>query len=1370
MLTQLWQWLKTHSNQPTGSKQTLKTIREQEMVEPPPELTNGDLELLFTQLLEGVHQGRGQQWAIRYLQRMEGRISTARWIDWLLSYGERLLISPAPPNQQLASQMIQLGELNIGKVGELSYDIGIRLMTRNIDDWAEDVEAQPAASTTNEETDSVVNTPGQQLLRNLGEALWEYDELVPPTTAAQPQENAVDEIPQITPSAEVSTENVAEIIWEYTGEEFVVSTIPQEYRTENSDIPTWEYAGEEFTTTQEEVATDNLAASLWGDTEAELADNIQSPDYATEDSDVPTWEYEGEAFTTTTEDNATENLAASLWGDIEAELADSPPPPDYATENTGESTWEYTKEAYATTSSQEMAAVSREYPGAEFASTAAVAFLAPAAEDVIGNLSDLLLEYPEQRARLVRTGASVNSWDQYLANLDPNIAYTLDELLARLDQSAHLVQQLAINLTTQASPAPTTTPNPVNTVTQAQAWFYQGLQQAKAGDLAGAIASYDRAIELQPESYEYWFNRGLTLFHLERFAEAVAAYDTAIDLKPDHYKAWYNRGGTLGELGLFAEAIASFSQAIEIHPNYPEAWASKALALLKLGQVWEAINSYDQALELQPQDPETWYYRGIALAVSEQYEEAIASYNQALELQPDYYEVWIDRGVVLFNLRQWSDAIASWDKALAVQSDFYLAWYNRGVALDNLGRREEAIASYEQAIAIKPDFHLAWYNQAVALFYLERYTEAIVAYENALQIKLDYWEAWIGRGTAIGHLPETEILNLLTSIAAINPALKQGGYVGKLASYEQGLKHIRPDTHPEGWGRLHLAIGNTHFEQGKKQPASRQHWRKSLFGYNQALLTLSWEGFPQLHLEILQSLIKVLLGLGQITQAQELQQRAANLLQELFIDPVRSDDNKKQLALKFAGIGQLGVDFLVESGDLVEAWELAEQIKNACLQWLMFSWQDEIYSLNYRSVQELLNPTTAIIYWHISPAALHTFIIKDGAPSPILVFIPVQERGNISSETTKPLQELPLAEATRRLIAFEHWLEDWHQAYQDYCEQAQDPQTKSNHAWRSQMEERLLHLQKILEISTITQELEGITNLILIPHRDLSRLPLHVLFNLPDSEAEITNITARFITTYLPSVQVGLSLQPRNIEYLPEQRLLSIESPERANYVPPKFAKLESEVITEMFAHPQRIQAEAATKTTVEKALADDYNILHFTGQVINNFIEPSKSELTLAGEDKLTLAEICQKNLTSYNLVLLSACKFASNLNQHITTEYVSLVNSFLWGGVPQIISTLWNVESSASALLIIEFYRRLHINKSPATALTEATTWLQEVTAGELVIWYDNLIKALHPDELRIRTYLATHLYRISKIVPDKQPYNHPYYWAGFIITGKN
>jgi CHAT domain-containing protein/Flp pilus assembly protein TadD len=1282
MLRRISQSLKRFLKRLIESKQasSLKGARGRNLVEILPELTNAELEQLFIQLLEGVHQARGRQWALRFLQRVENRIPAERWVDWLVMFGESLLASPAP-NPLLAAQMVQLGELGIGRIGDVAYDIGIRMM-QNLPTQIEYEENYP-------EEDLEI-TPGGELIRDLGEQLWEYDE---------------PDVVETTPGQEL-IRNLGEQLWEYDEPDVV------EITTDEEIIPT--SPGQELIR--------SLGEQLWEYDQPDVEPITSAPENA----------YFEERFT----------------------------------ENLEELVLEYEREEAQTTIPENLPL--------------------PAEEDSITSLAQLRFDDDEvaqstiganllstrQRTELT-TSPSVETWDNALTNLEPNVANTLDELWVRLDQSTNLVQQLASNLAVQSSNSPGIIErHSDNPITHAQGWFYQGLQQAKTGDLLGAITSYDQAIELQPEFSEYWFNRGLTLFHLERFDEAIASYETAIELKPDFYKAWYNRGGTLGELGYFEEAIASFDKAIEIKPDYQEAWSSKGLALLKLGWLPEAIASYDQALDLEPEDQENWYHRGIALAVGEQFAEAIGSYDKALEIDPEYHEVWIDRGVVLFNLGRWSEAIASWDKALSVQADFYLAWYNRGIALDNLGRRQEAIASYQQAIAIKPDFHLAWYNQAVALFYLEQFAEAIACYDSALEIKQDYWEAWIGRGTAIGNLVNSDaLLNLSSSITATNPALQQGSYEGKLASYEEGLKHLRTDTHPEGWGRLHLAIANTYYEQGKKHPNPRDYWRKAASEYHQALLTLTLEYFPQFHLEVLQSLSKVLMGLGQTTQVQELLQRGTDLLRQLLSEETRSDESKKQLALKFAGFDQLAVDLAVESGDLVEAWEIAEQGKNACLNWLLSDWNDDIYSPYYGAIQQLFNPTTAIIYWHISPVALHTFILKDQAPSPILLFTPMQDAGAIPlGEDAIRLNELPLPEAVQRLIEFETWLEDWHQQYQEYRSTAQDKESKSQHSWRVDMEQKLVQLYGILNISTIAQELEGITQLVLIPHRDLYRLPIHTLFHLSSaSQEELPNVESNFTVTYLPSAQTGLSIRTEDIWQWQNQLLLSVEHPESTGYPPVKFAKLESEVVSQMFNNIQRIQGAEATKNIVENAFFDSYNIFHFTGHVTNNLAEPKKSELALAGEEKLTLDEICQQNLSSYNLITLSACENLSTNNHNISSEYVSLASALVSHGIPHIVSTLWSVESSASALVMIEFYRRLQPNKSAVTALTEATRWLKELTAGELTKWYEDILNNLHPEELRIQTYLATQLYRNSKMASDKNLYNHPYYWAAFTITGK-
>ncbi len=98
--------------------------------EPAPVLNDTDLEFLFNELLEGVHQVRGQAWAQKWLDKIEHRVPTEHWIEWLRRFGEKLLASSAP-NNELAMRLVQLGDLGVGDVGDVAYEIGMQLLTRN---------------------------------------------------------------------------------------------------------------------------------------------------------------------------------------------------------------------------------------------------------------------------------------------------------------------------------------------------------------------------------------------------------------------------------------------------------------------------------------------------------------------------------------------------------------------------------------------------------------------------------------------------------------------------------------------------------------------------------------------------------------------------------------------------------------------------------------------------------------------------------------------------------------------------------------------------------------------------------------------------------------------------------------------------------------------------------------------------------------------------------------------------------------------------------------------------------------------------------------------------------------------------------------
>ncbi|SRR5579883_713347 len=129
MLQRLIRWLKKFFQRLFGGQKTPETSDRGLQKEVPPPLNDTDLEFLFMELLEGVHQARGQAWAQKWLNNIEHRVSNERWVEWLQKFGERLLASPTP-NNEVASRMVQLGELSVGEVGDVAYDIGMQLLTR----------------------------------------------------------------------------------------------------------------------------------------------------------------------------------------------------------------------------------------------------------------------------------------------------------------------------------------------------------------------------------------------------------------------------------------------------------------------------------------------------------------------------------------------------------------------------------------------------------------------------------------------------------------------------------------------------------------------------------------------------------------------------------------------------------------------------------------------------------------------------------------------------------------------------------------------------------------------------------------------------------------------------------------------------------------------------------------------------------------------------------------------------------------------------------------------------------------------------------------------------------------------------------------
>ena len=124
------------------------------------------------------------------------------------------------------------------------------------------------------------------------------------------------------------------------------------------------------------------------------------------------------------------------------------------------------------------------------------------------------------------------------------------------------------------------------------------------------IASYQRAIQLDPQLVAPHYNLGNVYFDRGKLEEAIASYQRAIRLDPQFALAIANRGEIYLIQKRYQEALAEFNRAIEINSDGDWYLYDRTVAYLALNQIEKAQASIFTAIALAQQnyekDPKNW--------------------------------------------------------------------------------------------------------------------------------------------------------------------------------------------------------------------------------------------------------------------------------------------------------------------------------------------------------------------------------------------------------------------------------------------------------------------------------------------------------------------------------------------------------------------------------------------------------------------------------------------------------------------------------------------------------------------------------------------------------------------------------------------
>lgn len=864
---------------------------------------------------------------------------------------------------------------------------------------------------------------------------------------------------------------------------------------------------------------------------------------------------------------------------------------------------------------------------------------------------------------------------------------------------------------------------------------------------------------------------------------AINAYQRTVSALSGNDIAWL--GDTYFELGILyqstgqlSEAAIQFSQAISTYQAQLDtngiAAAHNALGvtLRRQGKPILALQSYQTALQFRQVSNDHYYaaqtLNNIALLQwqSNDYQAASRSYEQALAIllkRPDLSVDQVarldvneffatgeiselantlnDLALVKSSLGFVDEAETLWHQALIlgqeVEQPVLVAQIQINLArlLQEQGRLELALDYLNPAVETFTDRNdMYWSSEALSVM------GNLYASIGEPATALDYYsEALMMAGE---YLPQRAYL--FSQMARVNRQLGQPDLAD--VQFRQSLADFKNSQQPVSQAVVSSLYGLFLYDQGKSQTAienqreaiktlsdfgnvreaARAQSRLGLLLINEGQLIAGEQQLEQalaghravsdelFELDTLTALSRAQTGVAALTSAQA----ATGLAMR-----IRARTNTENIQTSFVSSRRQAfaqhIELLVETGDFAGAWQVNEQIRARTLLDILPSTEvaDSHSPFTIQSAQQALSADTALISYFLSDQRSHLWVLnQNGLTHHSLP--PAHQINALSTELAEVLHS-----------------------------QRQSPSRIAYVA--SQLSDMVL--RPAMDNGLQAREL------IVMADGGLQLVPFGLL---PVGTDNPQPLIEQMGVTYSPSARVfsQLSAEPRH----PAGKTLVLADP-MANFPAPiqdEFAGLPfdlsnmtarrsaSQTGIDLLRLPgaqleaaaiKRLNPQAIVKSGLQAShdfvISSDlreYSTIHFATHGVVDAEMPALSGLVLANDhssqsiEYLRPQQIAGLELNA-DLVVLSGCE--TGLGKSAGSEgLLSLSRSFLAAGAQQVIASLWQVSDRATAQLMERFYfHLLKENQSPEQALRAAQQWMQAQ--------------------------------------PDWQ---HPHYWAGFVVQG--
>ncbi|MCE2697187.1 MAG: CHAT domain-containing protein [Nostocales cyanobacterium LE14-WE4] len=558
-----------------------------------------------------------------------------------------------------------------------------------------------------------------------------------------------------------------------------------------------------------------------------------------------------------------------------------------------------------------------------------------------------------------------------------------------------------------------------------------------------------------------------------------------------------------------------------------------------------------------------------------------------------------------------------------------------------------------------------------------------------------------------------------------------------IAGYEIALTIFTRADFPQDWvttrnlASTYNNLGTVYSDRIKGDPS--KNFKKALDAFSAALQIYTCDHFPENYAETLTNRGMLYQDSKQFTLAESTFASAIETVENLRNDIISGEESKRKFAEKWNLLFRRMVEVCLVLVQETKAIEYIERSKARNLVELI-SDSRTFTPIQYPEIQNLLDNETAIIQFYIFNDCFRAFIITRNNDKPQI--------WQSNSEDLKKLKT---------------WILNYVQLYDQHKDQ-----------WKDELNNQLIQLGQILHIEQIVSLVPShCQKLTLIPHRYLHLFPIHTLMI---KESYLLDLFPKGIG-YVPSCQLLQQLHNRQRDDF--QSLFAIQTPTPDLYKEDLGAVT---TIKKQFKSTCIFKEEKAKKSTIfsinEKSqqlrtnpdLLKANSVFFFChGKFEFNY--PLESGLQLADES-LNLADIINHlKLENCRLVTLSACETGLIDTINSSDEYIGLPSGFFVAGSNNVVSSLWTVSATATALLMVKFYEELKHQKNIVLALKTAQIWLRDTNILGFKQWLpkSNLDEDWQ-DELN--DYFSK---KEQEQGSNVKIFASPFYWSAFCAIGK-